>query len=77
MTLPISSAFSGPDRLEPGGARIAVEHRADVDQVDRLVVDLAFAELHQALDEAAETETLGIDGSHGCSPWIATRVAGL
>ena len=56
----------GPDRLEPGRARIAVEHRADVDQIDRLVVDLAFAKLHQALDVAAKTESFGV-GSHAVS----------
>ena len=56
--------FFRSDRLEPGRARVAVEHLADVDQIDRLVVDLAFTELHEALDKAAETETLGIDGRH-------------
>ena len=56
-----------PDGLEPGRARIAVEHVADLDQIDRLVVNLAFAKLHQALDEAAETEAFGIDGGHATS----------
>jgi hypothetical protein len=58
------------DRLEPGRARIAVQHGADLDQIDRLVVHLAFAELHQTLDVAAEAETFGV-GSHAV-PWIAT-----
>ena len=41
--------------------------RADVDEIDRLVVDLAFAKLHQALDEAAEAEAFGVGGGHAVS----------
>ena len=67
MTLPISSAFSGPTALNQVARGLPSSTRADVDQIDRLVVDLAFAELHQALDVAAETESLGIDGSHAVS----------
>ena len=43
---------------------IAVEHRGHIDEIDRLVVHLAFAELHQPVDEIAQPEAFGIDGRH-------------
>jgi hypothetical protein len=54
-----------PDRAEPDRARIAVEHRADVDEIDRLLMHDAFALLHQLLDETAQAELLGVGLDHG------------
>ena len=51
-------------RLEPGGARVAVEHGSDVDKIDRRGMNLALAQLHQLLDKASQPKPLGIDRSH-------------
>ena len=40
------------------------EHRRDVDEVDRSVVDDAFALLHQLLDEMAQAEPVAVDLGH-------------
>ena len=45
------------DRAEPHRAGIAIEHRGDVDEVDRIVVDDAFALLHELLDEMRASGT--------------------
>jgi hypothetical protein len=66
-----------PHRLEPGRPRIAFEHACHVHQIDRLVVDLAFAKLNQALDEAAEAESLGIDGGHQILQRGSARTGGV
>ena len=47
-------------RTEMGRARIAVEHGRHIHKVDRLLADLALPHLHQAFDEAAQPEFLGI-----------------
>ena len=62
MTLPISSAFSGPTALNQTACGLPSSTRADVDQIDRLVVDVAFALLHQLLDETAQAELFGVGG---------------
>src|SRR5438876_636259 len=49
-----------PDRAEPDRAGIAVQHRGHVDEVDRIVVDDAFALLHQLFDEMAQAKFFGI-----------------
>ena len=71
MTLPISSAFSGPTDLNQVARGLPSSTRGDVDEVDRLVVHLAFAELHQPFDKAAQAEPFGIGGGHRRPPWIA------
>jgi len=48
------------DRLEPYGARITVEDGGDIDEVDRLFVDLALAALDHVFDEAPQPETVEI-----------------
>ncbi len=55
-------------RLEPGGFRITVQHGGHVDQIDRLVVDLTFAKLHQPFDEAAQAKTFGVNSGHSRLP---------
>ncbi len=70
MTLPISSAFSGPTALNQVARGLPSSTAPTSIEIDRLVVHLAFAELHQPLDEAAEAETLGIDGSHAAIPGL-------
>ena len=57
-----------PRRLEQHRARIAVEDAAHVDQIDRLVAHLAFAEIDELVDEIAQPEALGIDRRHGRLP---------
>ena len=53
------------DIAEPHRLRIAVDHRGDVDQVDRVIVNYAFALLHQLFDEAAQAEFFGVGLGHG------------
>ncbi len=48
------------DRAEPDRTGIAIQHRGHVDQVDRIVMDDAFALLHELLDEMAQTKFFGI-----------------
>ena len=59
--------FLGSHGPEPDRAGVAVEHRGDVDQVDRIVVHDAFALLHQLLDEMAQAELLGVGLGHGAA----------
>src|SRR5437016_3136527 len=49
-----------PDRAEPDRTGIAVQHRGHVDEVDRIVVDDAFALLHQLFNEMAQAKFFGI-----------------
>ena len=58
----------GPRRLEQHRARIAVEMGRHVDQIDRLLAHLAFAEIDELVDEVAQPEALGIDCRHGRPP---------
>ena len=58
----------GSRRLEQHRARIAVETRGDVDEIDRLVAHLALAELDELVDEIAQPEALGIDRGMGGLP---------
>ena len=53
-----------PHGTEPNGVGIAVEHRRHIDEVDRGVVDDAFALLHELLDEVAQAKFFGVDLSH-------------
>lgn len=53
-----------PDRAKPDRMRVTVEHRGHVDEIDRLVMDDAFALLHQPLDEIAQAKFVGVDGGH-------------
>ena len=65
------------DRLEPYRARVAFQHRGNVDEIDRLVVNVALAELHQPLDKAAQAEAFGVGGGHARQlPWHLLSVAG-
>ena len=50
-----------PDCAEPDRAGITIQHRGYVDEVDRIVVDDAFALLHQLLDEMAQAKFFSID----------------
>ena len=50
----------GARRGEQDGARIALEHRGHVHEIDRLVMHLAFAEVDQPLDETAEPKTFDV-----------------
>jgi hypothetical protein len=54
-------------RFEPSRARVAVEDRRYIREIDRVVMHLALAELHQALDKASQTKTGGIDGHRSAS----------
>src|SRR5262245_15305648 len=53
------------DRAEPYRIGVAIEHRGYVDEIDRLVVDRAFALLHELFDEMAQAKLLGVDVGHG------------
>ena len=63
-----------PHRAEPDRVGIAVEHRRHVDEIDRIVVDDAFALLHELLDEVAQAKFFGVDLSH-TMPSNRTRAA--
>ena len=65
MTLPTSSAFSGPAALNSTARGLPSRRRGHVDQVDRLVVHLALAAFDELVDEIAQPEAFGIDGGHG------------
>jgi len=49
------------DRAEPDRVGIAIQHRGHVDEVDRIVMDDAFALLHKLLDEMAQTKFFSVD----------------
>jgi len=63
-----------PDRAEPDRVGIAIQHRGHVDQVDRIVMDDAFALLHELLDEMAQTKFFGI-GHEDAFQYRMRRVA--
>ena len=72
MTLPTSSVFSGPTARNQTALRIAIEHRCHIDEIDRRIMDDAFAFLHELLDEVAQTKFFGVDlGHQGAFPWDA------
>ena len=61
-----------PHRAEPHGIGIAIEHRCHIDEIDRSIMDDAFAFLHELLDEMAQTKFFGVDlGHQGAFPWDA------
>ncbi len=64
-----------PDRAEPDRVGIAIHHRGHVDEVDRIVMDDAFALLHKLLDEMAQTKFFGI-GHEDAFQSIACSVSG-
>lgn len=64
-----------PDCAEPDRAGIAIQHRGHVDEVDRIVVDDAFALLHQLLDEMAQAKFFSI-GHEDAFQSIACSLSG-
>src|SRR5262245_65959351 len=60
------------DRAEPDRIGIAIEHRGHVDEIDRLVVDRAFALLHELFDEMAQAKLLGVDVGY----WYGLQLVG-
>jgi len=75
ITLPTSSVFFRPDRAKPDRVGITIQHRGHVDEVDRIVMDDAFALLHELLDEMAQTKFFGI-GHEDAFQSIARSVPG-
>ena len=64
----------GAGRREQDRVRIAVQHPGHVDQIDRLVVDLAFAHLDETIDEAAKPEALRVGSTHEASFGVAGMI---
>src|SRR5262245_17242099 len=49
---------------EPYRIGVAIEYCCYIDEIDRLVVDHAFALLHELLDKMAQAKLFGVDVGH-------------